>query len=415
MDTPISREKLQRKKLLQIALSAAIALGVAAAAWAVNRAIAPVLDPNSVMLAEVRRGSINDSIFTSGLAVPLNEQQMSSPGQTRVVAVHVKPGQQVNTGELLLELDAQSIRLALESLEEQIAQQQNKIVGFEHDMQQKQKQYERAIELYQIDLQSATAKLERSNLLRASGIVSGEDLLAAQLNVKRIEIQLRQQRDLIGDNRRTALNNIEAANLQKEILRKQVQQQEVLLAQTRVLAPFNGVVSSLVTESGSSVVAGQTVAKVSSLKDFRIESTVSEFYAGSINIGQEALVSYGKYTLKGKVSTILPDAQTGTIKLYIALDQPNHAILRNKLRMDVSIIKGRRDNVLVAENGPAFNGKGRQMAFVVRDGVAKRVAIEVGDTSQTLVELRSGVRPGEKIIVSDIGNIKEYDQVRLSR
>jgi multidrug resistance efflux pump len=47
---------------------------------------------------------------------------------SRVAKVHAKPGQQVK-GELLLELDDREIRLALEALQEQLAQQENRILG----------------------------------------------------------------------------------------------------------------------------------------------------------------------------------------------------------------------------------------------------------------------------------------------
>jgi HlyD family secretion protein len=124
---------------------------------------------------------------------------VSSPGASRVARVLAKPGQQVKQGELLLELDDREIRLALEALKEQLAQQENRIVVLRLEMEQKLKQIASAIELLEIDLQASRARRERNQKLRSSGLVSGEDLLTSELNVQRNEIQLRQQRELIGD------------------------------------------------------------------------------------------------------------------------------------------------------------------------------------------------------------------------
>ena len=87
------------------------------------------------------------------------------------------------------------------------------------------KQISSAIELLELDLQSARVKFERYTTLRRAGGVSGEDMLTAELNVKRLDIQLRQQRELIDDTRRATSSSIEGARLQKSILQKQLVQQ----------------------------------------------------------------------------------------------------------------------------------------------------------------------------------------------
>jgi hypothetical protein len=69
-------------------------------------------------------------------------------------------------------------------------------------MGQKRKQLQSSIQLLEMDLQATQVKWQRFQTLRKSGAVSGEDMLTAELNVKRTEIQLRQQRELIEGGRR---------------------------------------------------------------------------------------------------------------------------------------------------------------------------------------------------------------------
>jgi HlyD family secretion protein len=345
----------------------------------------------------------------------VHEEVVTSPGASRVARVHAKPGQAVKQGELLLELDDREIRLALEALKEQLAQQENKVVSLGLEMEQKLRQTASAIELLEIDLQASRARRERNQKLRSSGLVSGENLLTSELDVQRNEIQLRQQRELIADTRRVTASSIAAATLQKDILQKQIAQQERLLLQTHVTAPFSGMLTSLVEEEGASVAAGQLVARISEMNNYRVEATLSDFHARLLAAGQAVRVEQNGERMAGTVHTILPEIQNGTIRLLVDLEQPHNAHLRNKMRVDVNIVTDRKANVLVIDSGPAFNGKGSQPAFVVDGGMARKTLIELGARDGKVVEVAGGARPGDRFIVSNTSTFKDLDSIRISR
>jgi HlyD family secretion protein len=415
MDQAIHPDTLRRRKRVRLATGIVLLAGFCAAAWGINRVVRPSVAASDIVVAEVRRGDVNNTINAAGVVIPVHEEVVSSPGASRVARVHAKPGQQVRQGELLLELDDREIRLALEALKEQLAQQENRIVVLRLEMEQKLKQTTSAIELLEIDLQASRVKHERNQKLRSTGIVSGEDLLTAELNVKRNEIQLRQQHELIDDTRRATKSSIDAANLQKAILQKQIAQQEQLLAQTRVTAPFPGMLTSLVEEEGASVAAGQLVARVSELNTYRVEATLSDFHARQLAPGQAVRVEQNGEVLAGRVHTILPEIKDGTIKLLVDLDQPHNPHLRNKMRVDVDVITGRRAGTLVIDSGPAFNGKGPQPAFAVQGGVARKTTLELGASDGKRVEIVAGSRPGERFITSDTKAFKDLDAIRISQ
>lgn len=218
MDHAIPSAQLRRRRRIQIATGMLLLAAVCAAAWGINRVIRPSVGSADIVVAKVRRGNVDNTIDAAGVVIPVHEEVVSSPGTSRVARVHARPGQQVKAGELLLELDDRTIRLALEARKEQLAQQDNSVRTLALEMEQKLKQTSSAIELLEIDPQAARVKHERNQKLRASGIVSGEDLLTAELNVKRTEIGLRQQRDLLIDTRRSTASAVNAAGLQQAIL-----------------------------------------------------------------------------------------------------------------------------------------------------------------------------------------------------
>lgn len=414
MDTPLAPSTLLRRKRVALLAGAAIIAALCATAWAVNHVVRPSLAANEIRVTEVRRGDIAHTISAAGVVIPLHEELVSSPVQSRVSKVHAKLGQRVAAGDLLLELDAHTIALAVDSLKEQLAQQENRIGALALELDQKRKQLSSSIELLELDLRAARVKRERYATLRQAGGVSGEDMLTAELNVSRVEIQLRQQRELIDDARRSTSSSIEGARLQKSILQKQVALQHDLLDRAGVRAPFAGIVTMLVEEEGASIAMGQQVARVSEPDNFRIEATVSDFHARSVHPGQQVRVEQGKESLAGRVQTVLPEVQNGTIKLLVALDQPHHPLLRNKMRVDVNIVASQARGVLVADAGPAFNGRGMQAVWVIRDGVARKTMVTIGGGDGKQVEIIAGAGQRERLIVSDTANFKQHDTLRIT-
>lgn len=414
MDQALSIDLLRRRSRLRLAAGALLCAAIAAALWGLNRLVRPSIASSDVTISEVRIGSVDNTIAASGVVVPVHEEVLSSPGASRVAHVHAKPGQQVKAGDLLLELDDREIRLALESLQEQLAQQDNRILTLGQDMDQKIKQTKSAIELLEIDLQAARATLERNQKLRSSGLVSGEQLLTAELNVKRAEIQLRQQHELVEDTRRSTASNVDAARLQKAILGKQIAQQEQLLAQTRVCAPIDGMLTSLIENEGTSVAAGQQVALVTEMNNYRVEASVSDFHARTLAPGQAVRVEQNGEVLAGTVHTILPEIQNGSMKFLVDLAQPHHPPLRNKMRVDVNVITSRHAHVLVLDSGAAFNGKGPQPAFRIEDGMARKTQLDLGASDGKVVEVVSGAHAGDRFIVSDTSAFKDNDSIRMS-
>jgi len=156
------------------------------------------------------------------------------------------------------------------------------------------------------------------------------------------------------------------------------------------------------------------VAKVSELNNYKVEASLSDFHARALGAGQPVLVEQGNVKLSGEVHTILPEIQNGTVKLLVTLAEPHHAMLRNKLRVEVNIVTEQRKNTLLVDGGPAFNGRGPQDVFVVRDGVARKTTLNIGASDGKNVEILGGARAGDRLIVSDTRNYKDRDSIRVN-
>jgi HlyD family secretion protein len=414
VDQPIDPRLRSRRRQRSLFAIAGAVLVLFAGAWGVNRLVAPSVARDTLRIVEVHRGAIADTISAAGVVVPVHEEQVVAPARTRVARVLVKPGQVVVAGELLLELDASATRLAIDNLEEQIAQQDIRVQSLTLGLGQKQKQLASEIELLALDLEANQVKLGKYERLLKLGAVSASELAAAELAVKRTQIELRQHREAVAGSRAATDTDIAGARLQAQVLRKQLAQQQELLAQAQVRAPFAGMVTWLLTDIGASVDAGQQVAKVSELRNFRVEATVSDFYARYLEAGQPVRVSYSGQAMAGRVQTILPEIKDGTVTLVVALDHPDAPLLRNRLRVDAYVITAKKGDTLIADTGPAFNGKGRQELFLVDGGGAHKVAVDIGLSDGDSVEIVSGARVGDKLIASDMSRWRDLERIRIS-
>ncbi|MFZ6710219.1 efflux RND transporter periplasmic adaptor subunit [Undibacterium sp. TC9W] len=415
MDQAISHDTLKNRRRKTILLLAAAAISVTGAAWAVNRLISPGVSLGEIRVGEVRVGAIDNTINAAGVVIPVHEEQLSSPNQSRISKVIAKAGQQVRAGELLMVLDDHSIRLAIDNLREQVSQQDVKGQLLAMEMESNLKKIASEIELLELDLQSNKVKLARYQKLGAIGITSAVDLQAAELVVKRNEVQLRQHKESLNDTRRTTQSNVEAARLQKSIYQKQMEAQQRLLEQTQVKAPFDGLLTWMLADQGASLNTGQLIAKVSELNNFKVEATVSDFYARYLSPGQKVRVEYSGQIMPGEVQTILPEIQNGTVKLIVVLDQANHPSLRHKLRVEVNIITEQKARSLIVENGPAISGKGRQDVYVLEDGKAVKRSVEIGLGDSKMVEVLQGAKAGDRLVISDISSLKHLSSFRVSQ
>src|SRR5436305_1783995 len=100
MDRPISEQTIGRRQRTTRALIAGALLTLTLGAWGINRAVGTSVALGDLRVVEVHRGSIANTINASGVVVPVHEEQVPSPIQTKVSRVHVKAGQEVKAGEL---------------------------------------------------------------------------------------------------------------------------------------------------------------------------------------------------------------------------------------------------------------------------------------------------------------------------
>jgi RND family efflux transporter MFP subunit len=190
---------------------------------------------------------------------------------------------------------------------------------------------------------------------------------------------------------------------------KAVSQMKAQLAKTRIIAPFTGVIDELIAEKGQVVGPGQGLMRIVNLNNMFVSTAVPESYIGKLKVGTVVnvyLASLGK-TYVGKIRQVANNINPNNRSFGIEVSVPNtENLLRPNQVAKLKIIDYTNENaVVVPSNVIQVDGNGDQFVFEAtsikdKTGIAKKVIVKVGKTSENFTEILSGLEP-KTIIVSD--------------
>ncbi|MCS6303387.1 MAG: efflux RND transporter periplasmic adaptor subunit [Nitrospira sp.] len=275
------------------------------------------------------------------------------------------------------------------------------------------------LEIDHTDYQHAVNQA-KANLSSAKAKVSQQDAAVrnAKLTFDRmqslIKDQFVSQQDL--DN---AQVNLEAAWAAHESLQAQVNQMEVALAQAEtnlaysyIRAPFPGYIAERNLDTGSYVTSAtastSTMSRgIMSLHDIntvRVLIEVVERDIPLVKIGQKAELraeAYPDQVFEGTVTRIVQTLNRATRTMTVEIDLPNKdRRLKGGMFARVEVTVGTHHQALQIPIDTVSRLEDTQYIYVVREGKAQRVDVEIGARNNNLVEILKGLSGDEQVVVS---------------
>lgn len=373
----------------------------------------PSVDRDRIRTARVERGPVEATVQASGTVIPAFESVLSSPVEARVQKILKRPGERVAVGDEILALDTSASRLDLERLEDRLAQKANEQEQIRIGLEKSLSDLRGQIEAQKLDTEVAEARAAQNRKLRAEGLVSEETLRVVEVEAKKARIQLRQLEEQVASERRSAESRVQGLSLDLAILRKERDEagRQLELATTR--ADRAGVVTWVFSEEGGTVRRGDVIARIADPESFRIEATVSDVHSSRLAPGQPVKVVMDGESLPGRLATIYPSVENGSVKFNVDLADPKNPRLRQNLRVDVLVVTGTRAGTLRVASGPFADGGGTDRVFVVDGGRAVRRPIRLGLMGAEYLEVTDGLAEGDLVIVSDMRDYAHLTEVKL--
>jgi HlyD family secretion protein len=168
-------------------------------------------------------------------------------------------------------------------------------------------------------------------------------------------------------------------------------------------------------EVGAQVAPGANLARVADPARLKAALMIAETQARDVQVGQPVAVDTRNDIVAGRVSRIDPAATAGTVTVDVALQGPLPKGARPDLTVDGTIELERIENATFVGR-PAFGQEHGTIGLFKLDGQggASRVQVRLGRSSVNAIEVLDGLRPGDRVVLSDMSAWDRFEKVRLN-
>lgn len=356
----------------------------------------------SVGVAAVTRGPVMRQLTVSSELVPYQETDVWAKESGYVTDLRVDYGSRVKKGDLMAVLE-------IPELEAQLKQDQAAIANANEAVIHAQRELDR-VEAQRVPI--------HANADRLAGVAKTNPGLVAQQ-----EIDNAQGQDLaLASQVEAGKSAVQAAKSALDEASAHLDRDKALFAYARITAPFNGVVTQRYANLGALMQAGTgsptatPLVRLSEDDVFRLVIPVPEAYVKFINVGDPVRIRISSLDkiFTGTVKRFAADvaADTRTMHTEVELLNPNHQLMPG-LYAEATLTLEHRNDALVVPLQAVSQANGQVTAFLVNaNNTLEERKINAGLQSADNMEVLSGLKLGDRVVVSDRSGLKTGMQVK---
>ena len=414
----IARPSNAKKKRIKQAIYAGVGLlAVVLVSVGLSRLkpAAPTVERAVVWPDAVKRGPMVRQVRGLGTLTPEDIRWIPATTQGRVERIILRPGTQVKSGDIILELSNPQ-------LEQQLQDAQLKLGAAEAGLANIQVQLDndllsqRAVSAnIEADFNKAKMQEQINLALAADKLVSDLVLKQSQVDAQSLGVRNQISKDQLA-------SKAASMKAQMDVQRSLVDQARAVLMLTRqqqqelkVRAGLDGMLQLVPVEVGQQVAPGTNLARVANPSRLKAEIKIAETQAKDIQLGQKAEVDTRNGIVEGRVARIDPSVQNGTRTVDVTLTGPLPKGAVPDLSVDGTIELERLNDVLFMGR-PAFGQDQSTVGLfkIDADGInAERIQVKLGRSSVNTIEILSGLKVGDQVILSDMSAYDAYERIRL--
>jgi membrane fusion protein (multidrug efflux system) len=333
----------------------------------------PLRSAVRVRVATVVEECVERSGTVSGVVNAFHRATIAAETTGRVVTRHVEPGDVVDAGQVLIELDATRLRLAVEQAGARLRRRE-------------------------IDLAEARRELERADRL------VGDDAISKSRH----------------DAQRFAVDRAASAEKLARVALRTAQRN---LADAKVRAPFAGSVEEVRVDVGDLVSPGTPLATLVDLSRARIHAGVTSIEAAGLTPGTRApvvLAELGGTAVEAEIHSVgrIADPASGTYTLELWLDSPD-GLLREGMVAQVRLpVEPGRRNPVVPRAALIRSETGTAVFVVDRAGGEPRAVarpVRIGRSNAEKIEVLKGVTVGEEVVIDGLFALRDGAPVLVEK
>jgi HlyD family secretion protein len=411
---PELKQRKRRRQMLYgaglLVLLVAAGLGLAALGPAM-----PSVERSSVLVDTVKQGELVREVRGPGTLVPKEIRWIAAETAARVEQIVVRPGASVEPDTIILEL-------ANPELEGQLLAANAEVTAAESDLAAKRTSLQSSL-LDQLaaeaqakaDYESARMQAESEKTVAAKGIIPAVQYRRSLVALEQLKYRVEIEGQRVAEFRRNIAAQVaaEQARLDQLAATRDLRQRQFDALHVR--AGIAGVLQQVPVEEGQQLAAGANLARVAVPGALRAELRIAETQAKDVVIGQTVKVDTRNGIAAGRVTRVDPAVQNGSVQVDVDLVGELPPGARPDLSVDGTIEIERLPNVLYVGR-PAFGQPDSEVRLFRVDpesGVATRVPVRLGKASVNLIEIRQGLKVGDRVVLSDTSAWDQHDTIRL--
>ena len=416
-------DKAIEKKKLAIWQWGLIVALIAAGGWYLYQLLADAsirtyrISQEQLIVSDVEYGAFEDLIPIRGTIQPFQSVFLDAVIGGAVEEVFVEEGSFVEAGAPLVQLTNTETRLNAAQADagttEQLNFLNNLTTGFEYSRLSTERQ--------RIDTEYRIITLKRQKE-RFEKLIS--DSLISEEEYEAITDELIYQEKVLANLK--AFQQVQ--DTEREVRLIQIQEQIAMLeenlqiSQTSfdsllVRAPISGQLTSFPVEIGESKQNGQRLGQIDVIDRYKVVAQIDEYYVSRVTAGQDANFSLGGIEFGASVTKVYPEITEGTFEVDLIFQGLPPANIRRGQTLQMELTLGNPVESLLLPLGGFIQDTGGNWVFVLDASgeFAMRRDIRVGRRNNRYVEVREGLRQGERVITSSYGQMADMERIQLTQ
>jgi HlyD family secretion protein len=414
----IARPSNAKKKRIKQAIYAGVGLlAVVLVSVGLSRLkpAAPTVERAVVWPAKVERGPMVRQVRGLGTLTPEDIRWIPATTQGRVEKIILRPGTQVKSGDVILELTNPQLEQQLQDAQLKLGAAEAGLANIRVQLNNDLLAQRASSASIESDYNKAKMQAQMNEALAKDQLVSNLVLEQSRVDATSLGVRNQISKDQLDSKAASMKAQMDVqqslVDQARAFLRLTQQQRDEL----KVRAGLDGMLQLVPVEVGQQVAPGTNLARVANPSRLKAEIKIAETQAKDIQLGQKAEVDTRNGIVEGRVARIDPSVQNGTRTVDVTLTGalPKGAV--PDLSVDGTIELERLNDVLFMGR-PAF-GQDQSVVGLFKigeDGVnAERVQVKLGRSSVNTIEVLSGLKVGDQVILSDMSAYDAYDRIRL--
>lgn len=413
MDIRIKKKPWYRRYLYHIAGGTALA---ALVIYATIMSLEPQkvkLSDTKEVLASAEMRDFTEYLDVEGIVQPIMTIQVNTMESGFVERIVAEDGAMLNEGDTILILSNPELLHSIEDENDAWEDSQRRYREQEIEMQQKSIVLRQQALDANYQLTSIENSLKQSREEYRMGIRSKAELDVAEKNYEYQKKKALLQLESLGHDSVSARLMREMAAANREASDKKRARSAARTRNLVVRAPVAGQLSFLAVTLGQQVGAGTKVGEIKIMKQFKIKASLNEFYIDRIANGQPASVRYQEKTYPMRISQVVPEVKEKKFdcSLVFTGEMPENIRIGKSYRVQIEL--GSKERTLVIPRGDFLSTTGGLWIYKL-DAYGSRAVkteIETGRQNPQQIEILSGLKAGDRVIIGDYDKLNGENEV----